>query len=527
MSDLPEIQIPTPTGAPAGTGWSVAVWKALGAAVVGAGVGGLAWRVNLGLWPSVIVALAVFGVGIYAALKLAGSPRELWLTFSVKLATVTAYKLIAVVLVSFLMKDCGLKDSQAQWVFGIWGVFMSISTLVSGSLTDTLGVRRTLMLGLGICLATRMVMLASANPWVVLVCGLIPLGVGEALCTPVLAAATRQYTTAAQRSVAFSVFYAVLNLGFMFAYFVRDGVQSAGDAGGMMALGGVDLSARRVLILVSFAMELLAVPVVFWLRAPVRNFVAGGGSWIGTVKATAKETGRLFAALFRHVEFKRLLLFLLLIGLLKIVFNIMDAVLPTFAEREIGAEGAARVGRLNAVNSIAIMILAPVVGGLTRKFSAYSMVVLGGMLTALSFSFMIVPADWFGGVADGRFGQWFGHGYLALTGSVHPYLVMILFWQIAFSVGEAFYSPRVFEYAVSIAPEGQEASYASLSVVPLLMGKLINSAAFAGLLTAYCPEEGPRNPGLMWTWIGLLVLAAPVGLLVFQRFIRVKEEGRE
>ncbi len=503
------------------------MWKGLAAALVGAGVGGLAWRINLGPWPSVIVGFAVFGVGLYAALKLAGSPRELWLTFWVKLATVTAYKLIAVVLVSFLMKDCGLKDSEAQWVFGIWGVFMSLSTLVSGSLTDTLGVRRTLLLGLGLCLVTRLVMLSSTDPWVVLVCGLIPLGLGEALCTPVLAAATRQYTTAAQRSVAFSVFYAVLNLGFMFAYFVRDGVQSAGDAGGMMALGGVELSVRRVLILVSFAMELLAVPVVYWLRDPAREGIAAGGSWAATVRATARDTGRLFLALLRRAEFKRLLLFLLMIGLLKVVFNIMDAVLPTFAEREIGHEGAARVGRLNAVNSIAIMILAPIVGGITRRFSAYSIVVLGGFLTAMSFGFMVLPAEWFGGVADGWLGQWFGHGYLALAGTVHPYLVMILFWQLAFSVGEAFYSPRVYEYAVSIAPKGQEASYASLSVVPLLMGKLINSAAFAGLLTRYCPEEGPRNPGLMWTWIGLLVLAAPLGLLLFRRFIQVKEEGRD
>jgi hypothetical protein len=94
-------------------------------------------------------------------------------------------------------------------------------------------------------------------------------------------------------------------------------------------------------------------------------------------------------------------------------------------------------------------------------------------------------------------------------------------------VGEAFYSPRVYEYAASIAPRGQEASYSSLSYIPLLIGKLITGAAFGGLLAKYCPEQGTRRPDQMWLIIGLMVLVAPVGLLLLRPFIRMKEEGRE
>jgi hypothetical protein len=61
----------------------------------------------------------------------------------------------------------------------------------------------------------------------------------------------------------------------------------------------------------------------------------------------------------------------------------------------------------------------------------------------------------------------------------------------------------------------------------LLIGKLITGAAFGGLLARYCPEQGVRDPGTMWLIIGLMVLVAPVGLLLFRRYIRVKEEGRE
>ena len=131
-------------------------------------------------------------------------------------------------------------------------------------------------------------------------------------------------------------------------------------------------------------------------------------------------------------------------------------VLPRFAILELG--DSVRVGRFNAVNGILILVLAPAVGVWTRRQSAYSMVILGGFITALSFVFIVLPPDLFRPLADGWLGRALGNGYMELEGSVHPYYVMIILWQVLFSVGVAFYSPRVYEYAASIAPRGQEAS---------------------------------------------------------------------
>jgi hypothetical protein len=254
----------------------------------------------------------------------------------------------------------------------------------------------------------------------------------------------------------------------------------------------------------------------------------GAGFWgkiCLTTRDAAKDTLRTFSRLVRSKGFSRLLVFLLMIGLLKVVFNAMDYILPPFTLRELGP--GARVGRLNAINGILILILAPAIGMMTRKCASYSMVILGGFITASSFVFMALPTSVFQSAADGWLGKAIGNGYLEITGAVHPYYVMIFFWQVLFSVGEAFYSPRVYEYAAAIAPKGQEASYASLSYVPLLIGKLITGAAFGGLLAKYCPETGPRDPGTLWRIIGLMVLVAPVGLLLLKRFIGMKEEGRE
>ena len=102
---------------------------------------------------------------------------------------------------------------------------------------------------------------------------------------------------------------------------------------------------------------------------------------------------------------------------------------------------------------------------------------------------------------------------------------MSALYLAVFSVGEAFYSPRVYEYAAAIAPPGQEASYGALAYLPFLVGKLLVGTA-GWLLAAFCPEHGPRHSGIMWFIFALAASVAPVGLLVFRRYIRVPEAGR-
>lgn len=520
----------------------ILVLKSIGLLAFSALVGFLAAKkLGLGWVPGGVIGASIFGVGSFAMIKLSGSPREMGYTFGLKFLSVTAYKILNVTLVLWLVNDLGFTEPSALSLIVGWGFFMTITTLVVGSVTDALGLRKTLVIGVTLCVLTRFAMVVSTNKLVALGFGLFPLAVGEAFCTPVLVAAMRRYSTPQQRSVAFSLFYALMNFGFMFGYFVFDGVRGAMLDHGPLAVPFIEggLSPFRVLLFVSLGVDLLMLPLILMLRSNVEMTADGlvevperhqypGVGFLKKIGLTARDgaidTGKTLLGLVRSDGFYRLIVFLLIIGLLKVVFNAMDYVLPPFTDREIG-EGA-KVGRLNAVNGILILILAPAVGMMTRKYTSYSMVILGGFITALSFVFMAMPASSFQGAADGWLGKVIGHGYLEITGAVHPYYVMIFFWQVVFSVGEAFYSPRVYEYAASIAPKGQEATYSSLSYVPLLIGKLVTGAAFGGLLARYCPEEGPRDPATMWLIIGILILVAPISLLIFKRFIRVKEEGR-
>jgi dipeptide/tripeptide permease len=155
------------------------------------------------------------------------------------------------------------------------------------------------------------------------------------------------------------------------------------------------------------------------------------------------------------------------------------------------------------------------------------MVIFGSFIAAGSVFIMTMPTQWFQPLADGWLGDFIGHSWLGLKGSVNPYYVMILLFVLFLSIGEAFYSPRLYEYTAAIAPKGQEASYMAMSYLPFFLAKLAVGPLSGALLTWFCPATGPRHSATLWLIIGLSTMLAPIGFLVFQRFIRVHEAGRE
>jgi MFS family permease len=414
---------------------------------------------------------------------------------------------------------------------------MTVFTLLAGSFTDAFGLRRTFFLGVFVCLIARTVMAFSIIPWLSLAGGLLPLAIGEALGTPVLIAATRRYSTIRQRSIAFSIIYSVMNVGYLIAGFTYDFVRQTLGEHGHFDFLGFHLTTYRTIFLVALGFEFLLLPTIYFLRRGAEatdegvKFTAEPVKYTGTlwerswltVRDSAADTVQLFRRLLGQSGFYRLLVFLLLIGFLKFIFLSMDYVFPKFCLRVLG-EGAP-IGRLSNINYGLIIVLAPVIGALTQQFSAYRMVIVGSVICAASVFVMALPTDWFQNSANGAIVQWLGRHYLGLKGVINPYYLMTAIYIAIFSIGEGFYSPRVYEYAAAIAPKGQEASYGALSYVPFLLGKLlIGGTGF--LLASLCPEGGPRNPAMMWLILALAAAIAPIGLISLRRYIRVPEAGR-
>ena len=474
---------------------------------------------------------------------LRGAVRELWIVFGIKLLGILAYGVMNSTLVLWLSSDLGFNDTRAGDLVTYWSMTMTLCTVLVGSLVDAIGLRKALLLGFCVCISSRGMLTFAHAPWLALSCGLLPLAVGEALMTPVMVAAVRRYSTTAQRSISFSIFYTMMNAGFYISSWIFDHVRKALGEHGQYTLPGlgVHLSTYQTLFFISF---LLTIPsfviVVFCLRGGVEATDAGVtitpvqpkysaenllAALALTIRDAFRDSRRIFAGLWRQPAFYKFLIFLSLVVAVRLVLFHMYYTYPKFGIRTLG-EGAP-IGFWLRLNTLLIVILVPFVGALTQKVSAYRMITFGSLIAASSVFIMVLPPIWFVPLADGWLGHFIGHTWLGLDTAVNPYYVMIFLFVVLLSVGEALWSPRLYEYTAAIAPKGQEASYMSLSYLPFFVAKLFVGMLSGRLLTAYYPQEGPRNGQMLWLLIALPTIITPLGLLVLRRFIRVQEAGRD
>src|SRR5207302_11478035 len=87
---------------------------------------------------------------------LKGAQCELWLTFAIKLLIISAYSITNKTLILWLSSDLGHNDQSAGALIGwAWAPAMTVFTLLAGSVTDAVGLRRTFFLGVFVCLVAR------------------------------------------------------------------------------------------------------------------------------------------------------------------------------------------------------------------------------------------------------------------------------------------------------------------------------------------------------------------------------------
>ena len=60
----------------------------------------------------------------------------------------------------------------------------------------------------------------------------------------------------------------------------------------------------------------------------------------------------------------------------------------------------------------------------------------------------------------------------------------------------------------------------------LFGAKLVVGITSGTMLAKYCPENGARNPAMMWLIIGGMALVTPLGAILFRKYIQVHEAGR-
>lgn len=457
-----------------------------------------------------------------------GLAREIWIVLAVELLGGVSGGITNKTLALWLSSDLGYDDAHAGYWAAAASTATTLAAVVVGSLGDALGLRKAFLLGGAVCVAARFVVAASTRPWLALGLGLAPLSLGQALGATVLVAATRRYSTTAQRSIAFSIAYAAMNAGLYLAAIVFDALRAHLGEHGHLTLPGTafQLGTYRALLLVAFAFEVIQLPLLFFgIREGAEATPRAGCDSARAIVGTLGDAVRIFAGLWRQPACRRLLGFFALVALVRLVFVQLDHLYPKFAIRELGQ--GAPVAALTGVNALLIIVLVPLVGVLSRRVPAYRMVLVGSAIAAASLYIVSLPPRWFAAMADGWLGHVVAGGYLRVGGEVSPWYVSIFLFIVVLSIGESIYSPRVYEHAAAIAPRGREGSYAALSSLPFAVAKLGAASSSGVLLQRYCPEVGERHSGTLWLILAVTASIAPIGLFALRRRLRVGDAERE
>lgn len=465
-------------------------------------------------------------------------PRELWLIF---LATFLEYMGIfsfLPTLAMWLSSDYAMGDKEAGWWASTFSMLLTFFVFIVGSIADAAGIRRTLIISFSLAAVTRLAMALAPSP-AMAIASLLCFGFAYATTTPVLQAAVQRASNKRTRAFAFSLWYVSFNLaGALCGPFIIDATRArflaswpdvptfvpallhpvawpalpswlydTTRASSLVMLGkslvthAVDvpvlgprpMSANAVIMAWGFVFAVLAALVILLLRKDFEHRIdAEDGA------QSAKKTNPIAAMreVFTDKTFYRFLLLLAFLSLVKMMFQHMHFTWPKYITREQGDDFP--VGAVWSLNSLLIIGMAPLGTALTRKMKPFYVLLVGAFISALS-------------------------PFVLTLGSTMPFQIAMI---LVLTIGEALWSPRSYEYTLSIAPRGRESTYVALAALPFFFAKFLVGPTSGYLLEMWCPAQGVHHVAFIWLAIGLMTMLGPLGMFMCRNWIQRMEHAK-
>jgi len=164
--------------------------------------------------------------------------------------------------------------------------------------------------------------------------------------------------------------------------------------------------------------------------------------------------------------------------------------LPGFIHAYINSQ--ADVEKILVTDGLTVICLTVVVGLLTKKIAPFPAVILGTVITSMSWVILALrPTLW---------------------GAVLSLFVM--------AMGEITQAPRYYGYISRLAPAGQQGTYMGFAFLPIGIGSLIGGP-FGGFLVHHFGEVQHRPPMIWWCVTGVGLATAAL-LCVYHKFVRTE-----
>lgn len=404
-----------------------------------------------------------------------GFEPAFWVANGTELFERLAYYATTAVLAIYLHENLNLTVEQAGALMGIFGFVVWFLPVLGGTLADRFGFRRALMFAYAVMTLGYFLLGSLSAPWMSGVRNAIPLywlvlailmvpALGPAVVKPCVAGTTGRASKDNVRSIGYSIYYTIVNIG--------------GALGPLVAF----LVRRRIGIENVFRVSALSVALMFfatWFmyREPSLSGEKAVASVVGAIKNMFVVLGN-----FRFV------LFLLIFSSFYVVFWQQYVSLPLLLRGYVNPK--ANVDLLLTVDATTVICVQILVAYLTRKMRAFPAMTLGLLVSSVSWLILTFNAS-------------------------TPAVVLTL---VILALGEVTQSARYYEYISRLAPEGQQGLYMGYAFLPIAIGYFI-----AGPLGGYLVHEFGdvlHKPQQMWWAVTACGVAGTILMLLYDRVFK-------
>jgi dipeptide/tripeptide permease len=403
-----------------------------------------------------------------------GFEQSFWIANFTELFERLAYYGLQAVLAIYLHERLGLSEAETGSVQGIFGFVVWFLPILGGAIADRFGFRRTLAAAYAI-LAAGYFLFASiggewlapvraALPlyWVVLVILIVP-ALGPGLVKPVVAGTTARASAENVRSLGYSIYYTIVNVGGMLGPLLASFVRTSLGPEAVFIMSG------------SFSLAMFLVTILTF-KEPTRP----PGTEVTSVGATLRN----MVTVLRNLRFVS---FLVIFSGFYVVFWQVYIALPLYVRGYVDPN--APIDALIAVEGLGVISTTVLIAWLTRKARP---------LPAMAAGVAITSAAWL----------------ILLLSSTSLFIAATL---LGVALGEALQASRFYEYCSRLAPKGQEGVFMGYAFLPIAIGFLI-AGQIGGRLVRYFGDVR-HAPAQLWIVVCAIGLATSLALVVYDRVV--------
>ncbi len=407
-----------------------------------------------------------------------GFERAFWVANISELFERLSYYAAFAVLARYLHESLNFPTERAAGLSGLFGGLVWFLAIFGGAAADRLGFRRALSLAYLILAIAYFLMGSLGASWLAAVRSVVPQlalvafvlmlpALGVSMVKPCVVGTTARASNENVRSLGYSIYYTLVNIGGFFGPLMASRVKQY-------------LSAANVFRASAASVLLMFFAVLLFFREPRKS----GEARTESLAATLRN-------FWKVVTNPKFMIFLLIFTGYWIVYWQEFITLPLYVHDYVDAK--ADTESMLSTGPLVVIAFTVLFSVMTQKMTAFRAVVLGTLIAMVAFAILAVHSTMY---------------------AVYATLVVI-------AVGELIQSPRYYDYISRLAPAGQQGTYMGFAFLPLGIGSFVGGPIGGALLHHF--GEVQRRPKLFLWALTAIGLATTLLLWIYDRVVKPSE----